>query len=1275
MATVIARISAAWLRPLFLTSCLLFGLCPFCPGMAKPPSTSAAPPEWLPPAGMVPRMSSRPVIDGVLKTGEWDSAALFILQSVSTPREDTTPLRTITYPWGWVGRDNANLWVCMVAPKVAGTMRAQIWIDPTGKRTSSIGFCIDERGRRQTLQRNYTGPLPSWQGAAGTLEDICFFEAAIPLSSLTGLGSTPATVPATVPAAARSAAQTPAAAALPRALINLALEIDAATSGEAAGAPLSVSDKDKRPYWRYCWAPAMDDPGFPGCFGDAVFCDGPTLRDAQVTIAPEALQLAARLQSSTVFTSCIAQLDVFRRGQRKSGAQLTLSPQRENPDPFELKALKLEPGLAEWMWTLTDAQSGTVLWRSPMTPVEIPSGDDLADTLKDLSAQVRALGQRCSRLTKDPASTAQLKAGIESWNSKSKTAADAIKGRTPESQNTARKLVNELREDMTAMRGRLKRAYVIPEPQSLVLKDTSSFLFGATGDFRVTQGTRLYSATDMASALIAKTLLNDIHNRFGITIPLAPLPKESRLAILLETGETAAIPGGKAPDKQSAYRMIVSSKRLHIIGSDPAGLWNGTRSLLQLMRFAEGRQVEIPCLEIEDWPQFALRAAAIDASGSQRLTPEYLQWLIDGLSDLKYNRLLINLGARYSLEKLGIGQPELTTENIIALRGYARSRFINMVPMFDGFGRMNPILTAGYAPLRESPDDASTISPLSDKAEEFLNGCVDEIAPAFDAEEMHFGGRGGAPVLWGGVARLSRDFADREGPGALLAWHFNRLDQVARRHNLLPCFWADALMERPDALARLHPGVCLYVRPQREAGRLQPEVARAIDGGFPVVSDVELLDARLLMRSTRYEAIHSVARYARERGSRGLCLSLIENAGDQYLENAWPALAYGAEQMGRSENISEDYFREKLSWIWWNADTPDIIAAMCQPPAMELAPAAGSSARSSAQNSDPDPLQALLMMRPSEAWIAMQRTVNYAALIAEARRAFGQDWKNDQRIMQLTAAGRQNDSHLLQAEFLERLHRHCAAKILALDGAHTEYEAALRAAQSPASSSKSGAAGRPLPEEVIRHLSAAENHCRALVYDYPYFKESFKRASTNMGLRPGADDWVSAGAADALKIYQAVEGALNQARQGVAPLPLSVLAFGNVSPPLVSKRWPAQTVALASAAQPQTLSAEAPLTLMAGQSCYAVWEIAGEGQARLTRARIVALSPDKDGSKDMVLYEDTAPREIGPGAPKAIVMKTARGFSATMLRFEAQVTSAQIPEGSEITLTTGKLMD
>ncbi len=312
-------------------------------------------------------------------------------------------------------------------------------------------------------------------------------------------------------------------------------------------------------------------------------------------------------------------------------------------------------------------------------------------------------------------------------------------------------------------------------------------------EFSAQTGIRYNRALATEAGLFAK----DLEKLTGEEPMLATKEQRSLIAseILLDIDPTSDLP-------PSGYRLEVTPKGIRIIGKDAAGVWYGTRTLLQLLPAATAKitKAEIPDLKITDQPRFGWRGAMLD-SGRHFIPAEKVKSFIDWMAFHKLNTLHWHLsedqGWRIEIKKY----PKLTEvggfrastppygdrngsdgtryggfytqEQIKEIVAYAAARHITIVPEIDMPGHMAAAIAAypnlgnddipNYAPKVETHWGVHpyTLAP-TEEVFQFLDDVFTEICALFPSTYIHMGGDEAPKDQWEQSPRV-KELMKKEG--------------------------------------------------------------------------------------------------------------------------------------------------------------------------------------------------------------------------------------------------------------------------------------------------------------------------------------------------------------------------------------------------------------------------------------------------------------------------------------------------------------------------------
>ncbi|MBT6145128.1 MAG: family 20 glycosylhydrolase, partial [Gemmatimonadetes bacterium] len=263
---------------------------------------------------------------------------------------------------------------------------------------------------------------------------------------------------------------------------------------------------------------------------------------------------------------------------------------------------------------------------------------------------------------------------------------------------------------------------LIPEPRTWSPTDTM-FALGDSVQIEIPEAPEVgdqFAAADLAAAL---------REEWDIDVSIG---SPGAIRLQRQTGVAARAEG---------YQLDVTAAGVTIRGYDAAGLFWGTRTLLQaIRRGAEGP--EIPGLSIVDWPAVQLRAMHYDTKHHQG-SFAYVQGLIRRLSRYKANALVWEWEDKLAYESHPeIGAPgAFTKQQMQELTAYGRQYHVQIIPLVQGLGHVSYILKhPALRHLREIPDSSWEFCPLNDATYELLFDLWDEAMEATPGSDFcHIG--------------------------------------------------------------------------------------------------------------------------------------------------------------------------------------------------------------------------------------------------------------------------------------------------------------------------------------------------------------------------------------------------------------------------------------------------------------------------------------------------------------------------------------------------------
>lgn len=267
-----------------------------------------------------------------------------------------------------------------------------------------------------------------------------------------------------------------------------------------------------------------------------------------------------------------------------------------------------------------------------------------------------------------------------------------------------------------------------------------------------------------------------------------------------------------------AYWLSIAPGGILLQASGPAGFFYARKTLEQIVRQSWVDE-SLPCVEIEDWPDFPERGFMLDVSRTKMPTMDSLRRLVDLMASLKFNQLQLYLEHTYAYaghELVWGDASPLNGQEIETLDAYCRERFIELVPNQNSFGHMERWLRhPEYQHLAESSEGfihpltgkkvpwGSTLKPDEDSLA-FINELYADLLPHFRSGKLH----GGCDETWELGQGWSKPQANAEGLGAVYLRHLCRIANLAETHGKRLMYWADGLLKHPELMAEAPEGAC-----------------------------------------------------------------------------------------------------------------------------------------------------------------------------------------------------------------------------------------------------------------------------------------------------------------------------------------------------------------------------------------------------------------------------------------------------------------------------------
>ena len=209
-----------------------------------------------------------------------------------------------------------------------------------------------------------------------------------------------------------------------------------------------------------------------------------------------------------------------------------------------------------------------------------------------------------------------------------------------------------------------------------------------------------------------------------------------------------------------AYKLVIGQKDIRIKANSEAGVFYGLKTLDQILPPGglSGDEMEIPCIEINDWPAFSWRGGMLDVS-RHFFPKEFILKYIEILAFHKLNHFHWHLtdGTAWRMEI--DAYPELTAnvdsyskEDIREIVEYAEKNFVTIIPEIEMPGHSDAALEI-LPGLRCDPKEKSGVYCAGkEEVFDFLETVLTEVIELFPSEIIHVGGDEVGKGHWRSIA-------------------------------------------------------------------------------------------------------------------------------------------------------------------------------------------------------------------------------------------------------------------------------------------------------------------------------------------------------------------------------------------------------------------------------------------------------------------------------------------------------------------------------------------
>lgn len=253
------------------------------------------------------------------------------------------------------------------------------------------------------------------------------------------------------------------------------------------------------------------------------------------------------------------------------------------------------------------------------------------------------------------------------------------------------------------------------------------------------------------------------------------------------------------------YTVEIKADSIRITAPGVRGAFYAVQTLRQIFTHEE-----IPCLYIEDEPDFEYRGFYHDITRGKIPKVETIKNLIDVMAYYKLNALQLYVEHVFEfaeIKELIKKSGYITAEELKEIGEYCKDNFIEFTPSLSTFGHMYEILEMDkYKHLRVLKDYNAgpnfwlarmmhhTIDPLNEESFSLVTSLIDQYAPSFEDDKFN---------ICGDETFDLRNYGGGFDTGKLYIDFIKRIIAHLEKRNLKPMMWADILLRHPEVLSEL----------------------------------------------------------------------------------------------------------------------------------------------------------------------------------------------------------------------------------------------------------------------------------------------------------------------------------------------------------------------------------------------------------------------------------------------------------------------------------------
>lgn len=254
------------------------------------------------------------------------------------------------------------------------------------------------------------------------------------------------------------------------------------------------------------------------------------------------------------------------------------------------------------------------------------------------------------------------------------------------------------------------------------------------------------------------------------------------------------------------YTIEIKRDKVVISYGETEGAYRAFTTFKQII--AQNENGEIPCLFIDDYPAFKNRGYMLDVSRGRIPTFSHLRYMVDILSELKYNQLQLYMdNFVYEFKHFSDywkNMDPITADELKELNSYCKERFISLVPNLNGFGHMGAWTSkeefSHLAITDKEGKPSATLNPFLPESLELLDKIYDGFFDSFSSELANIGMD--EPFELG--LNETKEECDKVGIGKVYTDYLKKVcSLITNKYGKTPMFWDDIIFKHEEQVENI----------------------------------------------------------------------------------------------------------------------------------------------------------------------------------------------------------------------------------------------------------------------------------------------------------------------------------------------------------------------------------------------------------------------------------------------------------------------------------------